>query len=132
MRTYQAFGVHGGTQPDPQGYYADPGNPLSAGKNSFNIILTLISDAIIVSRRSVPPFGRSLQGSSGLLFPHLRITSVQLLPDARDTIRADADLCFELWRQVYRTFVLWTFDVRVIILPVGAILANIGSWLLYA
>ncbi|KAI0716401.1 hypothetical protein C8Q76DRAFT_616247 [Earliella scabrosa] len=74
VRTYQAFGVHGGARPDPEGFFADPANPLAAAKNSFNIILTLISDAIIV----------------------------------------------------YRTFVLWNFNVYVIILPVLAILANIA------
>ena len=56
VRTYQAFGVHGGARPDPEGFFADPANPLAAAKNSFNIILTLISDAIIVSRRSAPAF----------------------------------------------------------------------------
>lgn len=49
VRTYQAFGVHGGARPDPRAYYADPANSLAAAKNAFNIVLTLISDAIIVS-----------------------------------------------------------------------------------
>ncbi|KAI0720817.1 hypothetical protein C8T65DRAFT_632908 [Cerioporus squamosus] len=74
IRTYQAFAVHGGQRPDPTAYYADPANPLAAAKNSFNIVLTLISDVIIV----------------------------------------------------YRTFVLWSYNVYVIILPVAAILANVA------
>ncbi len=53
VRTYQAFAVHGGQRPDPTAYYADPANPLAAAKNSFNIVLTLISDVIIV-RASLP------------------------------------------------------------------------------
>ena len=56
VRTYEAFGVHGHQRPDPTAYFADPANPLAAAKNSFNIILTLISDAIIVSRRSATAF----------------------------------------------------------------------------
>ncbi|RDX40759.1 hypothetical protein OH76DRAFT_1423508 [Lentinus brumalis] len=72
VRTYQAFAVHGGQRPDPTAYYADPANPLAAAKNSFNIVLTLISDVIIV----------------------------------------------------YRTFVLWSYNVYVILLPTAAILGN--------
>ncbi|KAI0716399.1 hypothetical protein C8Q76DRAFT_405730 [Earliella scabrosa] len=53
VRTYEAFGVHGHQRPDPTAYFADPANPLAAAKNSFNIILTLISDAIIVYRTFV-------------------------------------------------------------------------------
>ena len=53
VRTYQAFAVHGSARPDPTAYYADPANPLAAAKNSFNVVLTLISDVIIVR---VPAF----------------------------------------------------------------------------
>ncbi|KAI0716354.1 hypothetical protein C8Q76DRAFT_794675 [Earliella scabrosa] len=53
VRTYQAFGVHDGRQPDPTAFYMDPTTQLSLGKNSFNVVLTLISDIIIVYRTFV-------------------------------------------------------------------------------
>ncbi|RPD55942.1 hypothetical protein L226DRAFT_570424 [Lentinus tigrinus ALCF2SS1-7] len=79
VRTYQAFAVHGNVRPDPTAYYADPANSLAAAKNSFNVVLTLISDVIIV----------------------------------------------------YRTFVLWSYNVYIIILPVAAILANVALGVLF-
>ena len=33
---------------------------------------------------------------------------------------------------MYRTFVLWSFNVWIILLPIAAILANIGQWSLPA
>ncbi|KAI0716356.1 hypothetical protein C8Q76DRAFT_794677 [Earliella scabrosa] len=74
IRTYQAFGVHEGRPPDPTAYYADPTTKLAIAKNTFNILMTLLFDIIIV----------------------------------------------------YRTFVVWSFDVRVIVLPVCFLLANIA------
>ncbi len=100
VRTYQAFAVHGGQRPDPTAYYADPANPLAAAKNSFNIVLTLISDVIIVRASFLlvrrPPHGHG-------------------------------DSSHDHTSQVYRTFVLWSYNVYVILLPTAAILGNTGT-----
>ncbi|KAI0739175.1 hypothetical protein C8Q80DRAFT_1275327 [Daedaleopsis nitida] len=103
-RTYQAFGVHGGVRPDPTAYYADPANSLAAAKNSFNIVLTLISDAIIVS-------AIGFHGAPSR-FP------------AASCGRAKSKV--SSMGSVYRTFVLWNHNVWVILLPVSTVLANIA------
>ncbi|RPD75379.1 hypothetical protein L226DRAFT_612450 [Lentinus tigrinus ALCF2SS1-7] len=53
VRTYQAFGVPLGGRPDPGAFYANPATKLSLAKNSFNVILTFLSDIIIVFRTYV-------------------------------------------------------------------------------
>ena len=93
VRTYQAFGVHEGRPPDPTAYYADPTTKLAIAKNTFNILMTLLFDIIIVSG----------------------------LSDVLDWEAVEHHV------QVYRTFVVWSFDVRVIVLPVCFLLANIGT-----
>lgn len=48
-RGYHAFSVKGKMLPNPSLFYADPATPESLVKNALNIIVALISDAIIVS-----------------------------------------------------------------------------------
>lgn len=49
-RGYHAFSVKGKMLPNPSLFYADPATPESLVKNALNVIVALISDAIIVSR----------------------------------------------------------------------------------
>lgn len=49
-RGYHAFSVKGKELPNPSLFYADPATPESLVKNALNVIVALISDAIIVSR----------------------------------------------------------------------------------
>ncbi|KAJ8464052.1 hypothetical protein ONZ51_g9847 [Trametes cubensis] len=50
IRTYQGYSVHGTERPDPEALYADPSSTLSLLKNAMNIVVAIISDAIIVYR----------------------------------------------------------------------------------
>ncbi|KAI0739199.1 hypothetical protein C8Q80DRAFT_236686 [Daedaleopsis nitida] len=53
IRAYEAFSVHENRVRDPVGFYADPRTPCSITKDTINISLTLISDALIVYRTYV-------------------------------------------------------------------------------
>lgn len=49
VRTYQGYAVTGTERPNPAAVYADPSSTLSLLKNAMNIVVAIISDAIIVS-----------------------------------------------------------------------------------
>ncbi|EIW55361.1 uncharacterized protein TRAVEDRAFT_74190 [Trametes versicolor FP-101664 SS1] len=50
VRTYQGYAVTGTERPNPAAVYADPSSTLSLLKNAMNIVVAIISDAIIVYR----------------------------------------------------------------------------------
>lgn len=52
IRTYQGYAVTGTERPNPAAVYADPSSTLSLLKNAMNIVVAIISDAIIVSLSS--------------------------------------------------------------------------------
>ncbi|EIW55370.1 uncharacterized protein TRAVEDRAFT_51493 [Trametes versicolor FP-101664 SS1] len=53
IRTYQGYAVTGTERPNPAAVYADPSSTLSLLKNAMNIVVAIISDAIIVYRTFV-------------------------------------------------------------------------------
>ncbi|KAI0630962.1 hypothetical protein C8Q77DRAFT_1062410 [Trametes polyzona] len=50
IRAYQAFAPHGHGPPDPERYYENTSTPLCLIKNSLEIVMSIVSDLIIVYR----------------------------------------------------------------------------------
>ncbi|KAL1946352.1 hypothetical protein VTO73DRAFT_15479 [Trametes versicolor] len=51
IRTFAAFTAHGGGKlPDPDRYYASPATPIGLAKNALGVVMSVISDVIIVYR----------------------------------------------------------------------------------
>lgn len=63
IRTYQGYAVTGTERPNPAAVYADPSSTLSLLKNAMNIVVAIISDAIIVSHWSCLAYDPDMNSS---------------------------------------------------------------------
>ena len=85
----RAYAIHGDGRPDPVTVYTHSASPVSLAKNAVIVIMSIISDAIIV-RLSHLSRAACVALTSSLGLPHLRNLELRI-QRCRDSDRSLAD-----------------------------------------